>query len=646
MCGIAGILSRQPLQPEQVDRVARMNALLAHRGPDGAGEFHDDRVALAMRRLSIIDLSTGWQPLYNEEKSLVLVCNGEIYNFIELRAHLERHGHRFATKSDCETILHLYEDHGDDCVTHLRGMFAFALWDTRRRRLLLARDRMGEKPLYLACTDRSITFASELKALVHSEVVPFELDPNAVNLYFHYGYVPEPFAAVKDVRKLPAAHIMTVDVDSWRIDERCYWRMEDAPPLEGDPAKTVREELDRIAELIIRSDVPVGIALSSGLDSSAIACLTAKRYPGTMQAISVGYVGRPIQDEREDARSLAKHLGMPFHEVELSPQDLIDLLRSMPYERDDPFADTSGVSYYAVLRKARELNVPVMLSGHGGDELFWGYRWVREAVHATRRKQALRNGGHVGLKEYLKFNRPPYSYTAGMRWLKSMGGLRSGWKQFQRDRVSPHDRMVFYDLEHAFSSAAERAGGFYSPRFRQSINPDAPFDFFTIPHPWPPIDITITRLISQTYMLENGLAQGDRLSMATSVELRLPLVDFRLVETVIGLRKTYEDIDLPPKHWFREAIKDVVPPFVLNKRKRGFSTPWRHWSKALSEAFGAHLEDGYLVEKGVLDPSAAKYLSKRISPPPLGLPMPFADYALMLEVWCRQMQGSREGARS
>lgn len=637
MCGIAGLISRTPVTPPQVELVGRMNALLRHRGPDGSGEYSDRHLSMAMRRLSIIDLSTGWQPLYNEDRSLVLICNGEIYNFIELRKQLEQRGHRFNTKSDCETILHLYEDHGDQCVDHLRGMFAFALWDTRRRRLLLVRDRVGEKPLYLAEHDDCIVFASELKAIVQAGVVPFELDPNAAHLFFHYGYVPEPLAPLKGVRKLPAGHLLTVSVDDWSIEQRCYWRMEDAPPLEGDPPRIIREELERIAELIIRSDVPVGIALSSGLDSSAIACLTAKKYPGTMQAISVGYTGRPLQDEREDARRLAKHLKMPFHEVELSPGDMIELLRAMPLERDDPFVDTSGVSYYAVLKKARELNVPVMLSGHGGDELFWGYRWVREAVHASERKRALRNNGDIGLRDYLHFSRPPFSYTAGMRWLRELGGLRSGFRQWHEDRLSPETRLVFYDLESTFQDARRAGTRYYTKEFTEAIDVSRPFSLFELRLPWPRVDISIMRLISQTYLIENGLAQGDRLSMACSVELRLPLVDYRLFETVTGLRKTYPDHDLPPKHWFREAIKDIVPDFALAKRKRGFSTPWRQWARVLAETYGNQLEDGYLVSRGVLSSRAARTLAHQISPRPLGLPHFFAQSALMLEIWCRQM---------
>src|SRR4051794_24473672 len=316
MCGIAGIVSKRPIQPEETAAVGRMNGRLRHRGPDGEGFFTGTNLALAMRRLSIIDLAGAWQPIYNEDRSLAIVANGEIYNYVELRRQLESRGHQLSTDGDIETILHLYEEYGLDCVQHLRGMFAFALWDSKRRRLVVARDRMGEKPLYLFENDGRLIFASEMKALVSSGLVPFELDPKAVDLYFHYQYVPEPLTPIKGVRKLDAAHLLTVEVDDWRIEEKCYWRMEDAEPLSGDPTTVIREQLETASELVIRADAPVGVALSGGLDSTAIAALAARKYPGTMHAFSVGYPGRPPYDERADAKALADHLEMPFHDIE------------------------------------------------------------------------------------------------------------------------------------------------------------------------------------------------------------------------------------------------------------------------------------------------------------------------------------------
>ena len=364
MCGIAGLISNRLLDPAQIARVSRMSQSLAHRGPDGNGDFHSEYVALAMRRLSIIDVKTGWQPLYNEDRSLVLIANGEIYNYIELRDQLRTSGHTFATGSDCEVILHLYEEYGDECVHRLRGMFAFALWDGRNRRLLLVRDRMGEKPLYLWEENGSVLFASELKALLGSGLVPFDLEPEAIDLYFHYQYVPEPLTPIRGVRKLPAGHLLAVTVDPWSVEERCYWRFEDAP-IDGDPAECIRAELETVSKLVVRSDVPVGIALSGGLDSSVLAVLTARRYPGVMHAFTVGYPGHPRTDEREDARALAQWLNMPFHEVKVDSGRMVRFFPELVFWQDDPIADISGYGYFAVSEAARAQNVPVILQGQG-----------------------------------------------------------------------------------------------------------------------------------------------------------------------------------------------------------------------------------------------------------------------------------------
>ncbi|HYP54376.1 MAG TPA: hypothetical protein VEQ42_12585, partial [Pyrinomonadaceae bacterium] len=234
MCGISGIISREGVTRGDLARVAAMSRALVHRGPDDSGAYDAAHVALASRRLSLIDLGGGRQPLYNEDRSLALVANGEIYNHAELRRRLEARGHRFTTGSDCEAVLHAYAEYGTACVEHLRGMFAFALWDGMRRRLVLARDPLGEKPLYLYERDGRLLFASEMKALLRSGEVPFELDPEAVDLFFHYQYVPEPRTALRGVRKLDAARLLVVEVEPWRVEERRYWRMEDAPPLGGD----------------------------------------------------------------------------------------------------------------------------------------------------------------------------------------------------------------------------------------------------------------------------------------------------------------------------------------------------------------------------------------------------------------------------
>ena len=640
MCGIAGLVSRRTLTPEEIARVRTVNERLAHRGPDGVGEYLDDHVALAMRRLSIIDLSGGWQPLYNEDKSLALIANGEIYNFVELRKRLEGLGHKFHSGSDCETILHLYEQHGLDFVQHLRGMFAFALWDSKQHRLVLGRDRMGEKPLYLYQADGALLFASEMKALLASEIVPFELDANAVDQYFHYQYVPEPLTPLKHVRKLDAAHLLIVDVDDWRVTEKCYWSMEDAPPLEGDPATLIREELERVSEIVIRSDVPVGVALSGGLDSSAIAALAARKYPGTMHAFSVGYPGRPEHDERSDAKALADHLGLPFHDVELTTEDMVAFFPELVYLRDDPIADISGFGYYAVNKLAHDHGVPVILQGQGGDELFWGYNWVRDAARESTRKETLsQQGSLAAIGQYFKLELPNGLSRAGLgEWAHKLGGLKPGWQSWQRDRTTPPNEIIFYNLVSDFQTSERDSRGLYGNSFAQQLNGSTARDLFTFDRAQPNLPVTLTRLICDTYLRENGVAQGDRLSMASSIELRLPLLDHRLVETVIGLRKAQNDAAQPAKSWLRAAVKDLLPEWVMQRRKRGFSPPVHQWHRALFDAHGEALRDGYLYQKGVLSSAGAKHLASGSFPSDVVTPLSFK--ALVLEHWCRQMLNS------
>lgn len=636
MCGICGILSKEGIEQVHLDSVHKMNTKLVHRGPDGSGFFSDEYIALAMRRLSIIDLQGGWQPLYNEDRNLVLIVNGEIYNFIELRFNLERKGHHFTTKSDCETILHLYEEYGVNFVQYLRGMYAFALWDIKYHRLILGRDRMGEKPLYLYEKENFLLFASELKAILSSGMVPFELDPNSINLFFHYQYVPEPRTPIKNVRKLPAGHILIIDLFSWKFSETCYWQMETVPPVTGNPGELIKQTLEEISEIIIRSDVPVGIALSGGLDSSAIAALIIKNYPETMHAFSVGYHGRPECDERSDAEVLADCLGMPFHDIELKTDDFVSNFPDIVYFCDDPIADISGYGYYSVMKLARKHNVPVILQGHGGDELFWGYPWVKNAVWKSLRKQKFLKKESFFWKDYFIPALPTfYSPKKIFLWLRDFSGFHQVIEEYKRDKKSPIDQMVFIDEIPDFHSVEKFKGDFYSIEFNNKISKNEPYSIFTLPLPWKHVDIMITKLICHTYLLENGITQGDRLSMVSSVELRLPLVDYKLVETIIGLRKNYPDYSLPPKTWFKAALKGLVPDSIINRPKRGFSPPVKEWHIALFQKYGEFLKDGYLVSNSIIKANTGKFLSKGVYSFEESTSLSFK--ALVLELWCRKM---------
>lgn len=637
MCGIAGIIVKSNIDPTHERAVHGMLHAMTHRGPDGKGVYRDRSLVMGMRRLSIIDLQGGWQPLYNEDKSLVLIANGEIYNYVELTSVLQARGHRFSSRSDSETILHLYEDHGEECVHHLRGMFAFALFDKKNGSIMLARDRMGEKPLYIHESEGFLIFASEMKSLLSSGCVPFNLDPASVNDFFHYQYVPEPRTPLKGVRKLPAGTCLTVDVASWRLQEKVYWRMEDAPPVEGDPISLIRDELDSVSKLIIRSDVPVGIALSGGLDSSAIAALAVKKYPGTMHAFSVGYPGRPANDERNDAKALANWLQMPIHEIELTKQTLVDVFENMNFWRDDPIADISGFGYYAISKEAKNHGVPVLLQGQGGDELFWGYSWVKDAVIKTEAMQGRSFIGkmleHSKRLPALRFN----SVRSYLDWTKSL--TDTIYETITRViHASNKFRPIFHELHPDFQLALSSMNNIYDNAFKKSLDGDSAFDVYTYSKPWEFTDIRLTRLICETYLLENGIAQGDRLSMANSVELRLPFVDYKLVELVIGLRKTRQndpDYKQFPKPWLRGAMKNLLPDWVIDRPKQGFAPPVREWHDALFNKYGHYLIDGYLVQSRTITAEAGKILASGPYPPEAFTPISFK--ALVLEMWCRSM---------
>lgn len=641
MCGIAGIFRAAGVGEADRASLRAMLCAMPHRGPDGSGTFADGPLAMGMVRLSIIDLAGGQQPLYNEDRTLALVCNGEVYNFVELRAELERRGHRFRTSSDCETIVHLYEEHGDDFVTHLRGMYAGALWDVKRQRLVVFRDRMGEKPLYLYEAEGVVVFASELRTLMAGAAVPQELDAAAINDYFHFAYPVEPRTPLKHVRKLPAGHVLALERDAAggvASTERRYWNLLDAPVIDGDPREVIEAQLDEVSRLIIRSDVPVGVALSSGLDSSLIALLAARAAKetgkGEIHAFTVGYKGRPECDERADAKALAEHLGIPFHPIEIDEREMLDQFVDMVVARDDPIADISGQGYFAVARASRQAGVPVLLLGHGGDELFWGYPWVRDAVQETERKRRFRVSRARGFFSYAPFK--SVAQMGGRRpWVRSFGGLSQAWPTIRRDLKSPAGQCVFYDITPDFSRVAASADWLFTSDFRGEVADAPPQRWFTYESDPPRADLAATQQIIDIYLRENGFAQGDRLTMANSVEARLPLSDYRLAETVIGLRKRQRDDHLPPKHWLRQVMEDVLPAWVLTRPKRGFSPPTQTWVQALTEKFGPMLPEGELVRRGILRPDAAARLVREGVRP--GEIMPMVFKAVVLEIWLRRV---------
>ena len=632
MCGICGIISSRQVNKHVVKQ---MNNSLIHRGPDGEGFYEDDGLAMAMRRLSIIDLQGGWQPLSSIDNSVILMINGEIYNYKELQETLVKKGHRFKTNADGETIVHLYEEYGIDCLQHLRGMFAFALWDKNKKQLMLARDRMGEKPLYLFQQNDTLVFSSELHSLMSSGLIDFELDLAAIDLFFHYHYVPEPSTPIKKIRKLQAGHLLVIDQDTMSVTDKCYWRLDEAPQLRGNPLEIIKDQLFEVSRMVIRSDVPVGVALSGGIDSAAIAALAAKFYNGNLNAFTVGYEGRPESDERTSARKVAEFLGIPFHEIEISDSEFIKNFPQLCTLTDDPIADISAFGYYSVSKAAREHGVPVLLQGHGGDELFWGYPWVRNNYEYVKLKKKLReNDPFVFLQYYKTKFKERYSKKTLIKFIKGILSFGESYNIYRKHKYENRNIFPFYDYIDGFNWTLNNYEEFYGKRMVESKNLFNPAEFFTVKNEdWQYPEITLTKLIASTYLLENGIAQGDRLSMSNSVELRLPLVDYKLAETVIGLRRNIPDISFTPKYWLNESVKDLLPASVFNLRKRGFEPPVQTWLNGILQNYGNLLPDGELVKQGIINKNAGIRLSEGMLEPKAVFPAYFN--ALVMEFWLR-----------
>jgi len=564
-----------------------MQAALKHRGPDSQGMALSKQVIVAMRRLSIIDVSGGDQPLYNEDESVEIVGNGEIYNYVELQKDLKKKGHTLRTGSDIETVAHLYETYGLDCVKKLRGMFALILHDKKRNRTVLMRDRMGEKPLYYTTVSDGVIFASEMKSLLAHTGVDMTLDYDSILKYFYYYYVPEPDTVLKAVKKLPPAHIMVVDNQTGECKLVRYWDPAAiAVTHHSDPTAKIREVFSQTCELTLRSDVPVGITLSGGIDSGAILSLSAPKYKDTMKAFSVGYEGGASTDERKMAKDLADKYKVEFFDVEITTRDVVKNFPRLVWEGDDPIADIAGSGISAVYKLARKNGVKVILGGIGGDELFWGYPWLREAVQSN-----------------LQQKRFPFG----------------------------RDTMKFYENTPSFHAADTFLKKLFMPRFSRTTGPV----------------VTPARKQSELATAQEGLAQirdiwlvsncialNDRLSMAASVELRSPFLDYKLVEAALSSEKIVLGYKDGQKYWLRKAMRGIVPDEVLDRPKRGFTPPVSEWLKALISTYHPLLKNGWLVQSGVINPKSLEVALSVWKT----LPMYWYSYyqLILLEIWGRE----------
>jgi asparagine synthase (glutamine-hydrolysing) len=574
------------------EQVRSMTDTIVHRGPDDEGIHVAGNVGLGMRRLSIIDLAGGKQPIYNEDGSVVVVFNGEIYNFPELRQGLEIRGHKFRTHSDTEVIVHLYEEMGSDCVTKLRGMFAIALYDAKTETLLLARDRLGKKPLFYAQRDGRLYFGSEIKALLAVAPELADVDSAGVLQFFYFGYIPDPHSAFRDIRKLPPGYVAEYKDESIRV--RQYWDV----PTYGihDPGsdEACLDEMERLLREAVRmrliSDVPLGALLSGGVDSSIVVALMARESSAPVKTFSIGFHKADF-NEAEYARLVAEKFGTDHHELIVDP-DINQTLDHLTRMMEEPFGDSSMIPTYYVSQLARQ-HVTVALSGDGGDELFAGYD--RYIVNWRRQRYEF-IPGWMG-KIYREHAYPLLP--------SSVKGKKFAWNI----TLSSRDR---YLDGISFLPALHRERSLFSDEFVETARKSAdPFRQFERYYDDAPASDQLSRLMyldTKTYLTADILAKVDRMSMATSLEMRCPILDHVFVEWVTGLPLKYKFRDGTRKFLFKKLAERLgVPSQLLYRRKQGFSLPLVHWMRhELKDGLLQTLLEPRALQRGYFKPSAIR----------------------------------------
>ena len=563
MCGIAGIVKLNPLERVNEARLKRMRDALRHRGPDGAGLWIDGPVGLGHRRLAIVDVAGGHQPMANEDQTVWIVFNGEIYNHAALRPELEARGHRYRTRSDTETILHLYEEEGERCAERLQGMFAFAIWDRTRGRLLLARDRLGIKPLYFACTDRELLFASEIKAILAAGSIRPEFNEAILPEFLATRFVAGEETFFRGIRKLLPGRTL-----SWSLAEGFrelrFWRMPIGTDCTETPLRERASELrNRLAVSVrshLMSDVPLGLFLSGGLDSSGLAALMAPMVKEPIRTFSVGF-SEPEANELAYARLVARSLGTEHREVVVPPEEFFDALPRLIWHEDEPIAFTSSVPLYFVSRLAQE-HVKVVLTGEGADELFLGYPWYRVSVWNER------------------LGRPYWHLvprTLREKVSRAIQGLPKPVRRYAERSflaLNPGPRGLFYENFAVFPEARQRA--LISDKGTLTARDPYAEELRCFDEHSGGILERMSHADLQTYLVELLMKQ-DQMSMAASVESRVPYLDHELVEHIVSIPSQFKLRGWQTKVVLREALRGLVPREILTRKKMGFPVPIGRW---------------------------------------------------------------------
>lgn len=593
MCGISGIFEyhRTDVMPAQI--VSRMNDTLAHRGPDDAGVYADIGIGLGHRRLSIIDVAGGHQPLSNEDGTVWVLLNGEIYNYAEMSADLKSRGHRFTTKSDTEAIAHCYEEYGEGCFERLRGMFAIAIWDARKKQLVLARDRVGKKPLFYAATEKGILFGSELKAVLAGDSLPRDVDYESLADYFSYGYIPAPKTIYRAVRKVLPGHYLVASREG--IRERQYWDIsfrETDQRSEAEWCELLRGQLCEATRIRLMSEVPLGAFLSGGVDSSSVVAMMAKTSSTPVVSCAIGFPVKEF-DESQYARQVARQMGTEHYEDIVDP-DAVSIIDKLAWHYDEPFADSSAVPTYYVSKAARQ-HVTVALGGDGGDENFAGYRRYKFDAMENRLRSFMPQGFRKAV-----FG-PLGRWYPGLAWAPrvvrgkatfqslSYSPLEGYFNSISLFRPSEKPRLFTRDL-------TAKLGGYESLSVMQQY-----YDRADTADPLSRIQYVDIK----TYLPDDILVKVDRAAMAVSLEVRAPYLDHKFMEAVARIPSSLKLRGGEGKYILKKSLEPVLPKDILYRAKQGFGVPLHKWFREdLKDVAYATIFD---KTDGLLD---QKYLKK------------------------------------
>lgn len=584
MCGICGIVSSENSYLVQEKLLGAMCDVISHRGPDEEGYYINNAIGLGMRRLKIIDLSTGSQPIFNEDRSIVVVFNGEIYNFLELRNSLTKKGHTFSSNSDTEVIVHLYEDNGDSFVEHLNGMFGIALWDKKRKKLILARDRMGEKPLYYTKKEDILVFGSELKSILCFPNLNPEINNEAVYHYFTFNYIPTPLTIYKNINKLAPGEYLTFKDN--KITIKKYWSLTPAKQIEIKDEKEVAEELQRqlVRSIKMRliSDVPLGAFLSGGIDSSIMVALMSQISNGPVKTFSIG-LENDTRSELPFARQVAKRYATEHHELIANP-NAVDLIDKVLWHFDEPFADSSALPTFLVSQLTRQ-HVTVAISGDGGDELFGGYERYQRILARTSTNKTPKGIRHLlsnTIGAALPFG------TKGKAFMQSL-------------QYSDYD---FFTI----GTSEELKGQLFSKDFLYSISSITSKDIANTA--FLPNRSLLKKCINfdmKYYLPDDILVKVDRMSMAASLETRAPFLDHNVVEFASSIPDNLKIKENITKYILKNTFRHLLPEAIFTRGKSGFSIPLEDWfRKELKEMLQTNLSTRKLKETGVLSPHFVK----------------------------------------